>query len=124
LAGAVLKIYKNNHGGNSYGTVFNARDEFGELRGSKIPVDFAMNARSFGCKAYTCTSEEELRDALKDSEQYTDVPVLFDIKVVPGSMSDGFESWWRVGVAEVSNEPRVNEAYADLVENIAKTRDY
>ena len=50
--------------------------------------------------------------------------MLFDIKVVPGSMSDGFESWWRVGVAEVSNEPRVNEAYADLVENIAKTRDY
>ena len=119
-----IEDLQNNHGGNSYGTVFNARDEFGELRGSKIPVDFAMNARSFGCKAYTCTSEEELRDALKDSEQYTDVPVLFDIKVVPGSMSDGFESWWRVGVAEVSNEPRVNEAYADLVENIAKTRDY
>lgn len=119
-----IEDLQNNHGGNSYGTVFNERDEFGELRGSKIPVDFAMNARSFGCKAYTCTTEEELRDALKDSEQYTDVPVLFDIKVVPGSMSDGFESWWRVGVAEVSNEPRVNEAYADLVENIAKTRDY
>lgn len=119
-----IEDLQNNHGGNSYGTVFNERDEFGELRGSKIPVDFAMNARSFGCKAYTCTTEEELIDALKDSEQYTDVPVLFDIKVVPGSMSDGFESWWRVGVAEVSNEPRVNEAYADLVENIAKTRDY
>ena len=119
-----IEDLQNNHGGNSYGTVFNVRDKQGELRGECIFVDFAMNARSFGAVGYTCRTAEELEKALEDSKQYTDVPVLFDIKVVPGSMSDGYESWWRVGVAEVSNSPDVNAAYDKSVENIAKTRDY
>ena len=27
---------------------------------------------------------------------------LIDIKILPATQSDGYESWWRVGVAEVS----------------------
>ena len=49
---------------------------------------------------------------------------LFDIKVLPKTMTPGFESWWRVGVAEVSKSETVAAAYADMQANIAKTFDY
>ena len=39
-------------------------------------------------------------------------------------MTDGFESWWRVGVAEVSEQERVQKAYKSLVEHVKETRDY
>mgnify|MGYP001502014080 CR=1 FL=1 len=83
-----------------------------------------MNARSLGCQAYTCRTPEELEAALLDSEQYTDVPVLFDIKVDHGSMSQGYDSWWNVGVAEVSENPDIKAAYEDLRNHIDEARDY
>ena len=52
------------------------------------------------------------------------LPVLYDIKVLPKSMTDGYESWWRVGVAEVSEQERVQKAYEDLARHIRDTRDY
>ena len=50
--------------------------------------------------------------------------MLYDIKVLPGSMTPGFESWWRVGVAEVSTQPRVQAAYADLMAHVKNTREF
>jgi len=44
--------------------------------------------------------------------------------VLPKTMTPGFESWWRVGVAEVSKSETVAAAYADMQANIAKTFDY
>ena len=120
-----IESLQNSHGGHSYGTVFKGRDpRTGGLTEALIPVDYAMNARSFGCKAYTVHTAEELQAALKDSETVTDCPVLFDIKCVHASMSPGYESWWRVGVAEVSSSPEVNKAYAELRAGIAETLDY
>jgi 3D-(3,5/4)-trihydroxycyclohexane-1,2-dione acylhydrolase (decyclizing) len=39
-------------------------------------------------------------------------------------MTPGFESWWRVGVAEVSKSETVAKAYEDMQENIKRTFDY
>ena len=39
-------------------------------------------------------------------------------------MTPGFESWWRVGVAEVSKSESVRAAYDDMQKNIKKTFDY
>ena len=50
--------------------------------------------------------------------------MLFDIKVLPKTMTPGFESWWRVGVAEVSTSKTVAAAYKDMQDNIKKTFDY
>ena len=67
---------------------------------------------------------EELAAAFEDAKKVKDRPVLFDIKVLPKTMTPGFESWWRVGVAEVSKSETVAAAYADMQANIAKTFDY
>ena len=119
-----IENLQNNQGNDTFGTVFRKRNpETGELDGAPLPVDFAMNARAYGLKTYTIRTVEQLRAALADALTQP-LPVLYDIKVLPKSMTPGYDSWWRVGVAEVSEQPRVQKAYADLSEHIRDTRDY
>ena len=119
-----IENLQNNQGNDTFGTVFRYRNEkTGELDGDILPIDFAKNAAAYGLKTYTIHTVEELRAALKDALTQP-LPVLYDIKVVPGTMTPGFESWWRVGVAEVSTQPRVQAAYADLMEHVKNTREF
>ena len=118
-----IENLQNNQGNDTFGTVFRFRNpESGALDGRAMPLDFAAVARGYGLKAYTIHTAEELRAALRDAVNQP-LPVLYDIKVLPGSMTDGYESWWRVGVAEVSEQPRVRAAYEAMRARIAKTRD-
>ncbi len=119
-----IENLQNNQGTDTFGTRFQARNPLtGMLDGAIVPIDFAKIAEGYGCKAYTVTNVAELRDAIKDSKEQK-VPCLFDIKVVHGSMSDGYDAWWRVGVAEVSTSEKVQTAYEEMQENIAKARLY
>lgn len=119
-----IENLQNNQGNETFGTVFRRRNpDTGELDGEILPVDFAMNARAYGVKAYTCRTVEELRAALKEGRKQ-EGPVLYDIKVLPGSMTPGYDSWWRVGVAEVSTQPAVRQAYEAMRQNIARARKF
>ncbi len=121
-----IESLQNSHGGNSYGTVFLSRKnkDDQDLQGDRIMVDFAKNGESLGCKGYTCTTVEELRAALQDARENQTGPCVFDVKVVPKTMTDGYESFWRVGVAEVSNNPDVREARKVLDKYVAESRVY
>ncbi|MCR4905462.1 MAG: 3D-(3,5/4)-trihydroxycyclohexane-1,2-dione acylhydrolase (decyclizing) [Clostridiales bacterium] len=119
-----IENLQNNQGSETFGTEFRFRDPAtGQLDGAVMPLDFAKNAEGYGLKAYSVRTEEELLAALKDALTQ-EKPVLYDIKVLPGSMTPGYDSWWRVGVAEVSGEPRIEEAYASLVEHVKDTRKF
>ena len=119
-----IENLQNNQGNDTFGTVFRFRNpETGELDGPIMPIDFAKNAEAYGLKTYTVRTLEELRAALREGREQP-LPVLYDIKVLHGSMTPGFESWWRVGVAEVSTQPRVQAAYKDLMDHVKETRDY
>ncbi len=118
-----IENLQNNQGNDTFGTVFRYRDQkTGEHGGPIMQMDFAKSAEAYGLKAYTVRNVKELRDALEDGRKQTR-PVLYDIKVLPGSMTPGFESWWRVGVAEVSTQERVQAAYRDMREHVKDTRD-
>jgi 3D-(3,5/4)-trihydroxycyclohexane-1,2-dione acylhydrolase (decyclizing) len=39
-------------------------------------------------------------------------------------MTNGYESWWHVGVAEVSENQQVQEAYKEKVKNLEMARVY
>jgi 3D-(3,5/4)-trihydroxycyclohexane-1,2-dione acylhydrolase (decyclizing) len=124
LGWGCIENLQNNQGTDTFGTVFRARNpETGMLDGREMTVDFAKIAEGYGAKGYTCRTSDELRAALEDAKKQ-DRAVLFDIKVLPKTMTPGFESWWRVGVAEVSKSESVAAAYKDMQENIAKTFDY
>ncbi|MFZ5967553.1 MAG: 3D-(3,5/4)-trihydroxycyclohexane-1,2-dione acylhydrolase (decyclizing) [Bacillota bacterium] len=112
------------HGMDSFGTEFRFRnEETGKLDAGFVPIDFAMNAASYGCKTYKVTTIEELKEAIIDSKKQT-VSTLIDIKVLPKTMIHKYHSWWRVGVAEVSESERIQGVYKKLQENIDRARRY
>ncbi|MBQ2546658.1 MAG: 3D-(3,5/4)-trihydroxycyclohexane-1,2-dione acylhydrolase (decyclizing) [Clostridia bacterium] len=119
-----IENLQNNQGSETFGTEFRFRDPAsGELDGPIMPLDFAKSAEGYGLKTYSIRTEEELTAALEDALTQ-DRPVLYDIKVLPGSMTPGYESWWRVGVAEVSAMPKVQAAYGSLTEHVKETRKF
>ncbi|MGQ0516073.1 hypothetical protein ACT453_33335, partial [Bacillus sp. D-CC] len=58
------------------------------------------------------------------NRQKQTVSTLIDIKVLPKTMTNGYDSWWHVGVAEVSNNKSVQAAYEDKISNLQKARSY
>ena len=118
-----IENLQNGQGTDTFGTRFTRRTESGFLDGEVIYTDYAKIAEGYGCKAYRITTDKELYEALEDAKAQT-VPTLFDIKVAHKSMTDGYDSWWRVGVAEVSESERVHECYEDMKANIEKARLY
>ena len=112
------------HGMGSFGTEFRFRNEkTGKLDGGFVPVNFAMNAASYGCKTYSVTTAEELKAALEDAKKQT-VSTLIDIKVLPKTMIHGYGDWWRVGQPAVSKSESVRKAYDALQKELAKARQY
>lgn len=112
------------NGMGSFGTEFRYRNqETRKLNGAIMKIDFAASAAGYGVKTYRVTSIEQLREALKDAKKQT-VSTLIDIKVLPKTMTNGYESWWHVGVAEVSNSPSVQASYESKVSNLQKARSY
>ncbi|QWG36735.1 3D-(3,5/4)-trihydroxycyclohexane-1,2-dione acylhydrolase (decyclizing) [Bacillus mycoides] len=112
------------NGMGSFGTEFRYRNqETRKLNGAIMKIDFAASAAGYGVKTYRVTSIEQLQEALKDAKKQT-VSTLIDIKVLPKTMTNGYESWWHVGVAEVSNSQSVQAAYESKVSNLQKARSY
>lgn len=112
------------HGNDSLCTELRYRGEDGHFSGSFMPVDFAKIAEGYGCVAYTIHTLEELDRALEEARHIQNVPVLFDIRVLPKSMTEGYLSWWRVGDTEVSENERNLEAYESHLAHVKDARKY
>ncbi len=115
MQGGCINNLEIGHGQGSYGTEFRFRNKkTGQLDGAYVPVDFAMNARSYGCVAYTVHTEEEFKAAMEDAKKQK-VSTLIDCKVMPKTMVHGYGDWWRVGVAQVSKLDKVNKCYKEVM---------
>jgi len=111
-----------NHGIGSIATEFRYTDgkkPCGEL----IPVDYAKIAEGYGLKSYTCRTIAELEAALTDAKSQT-VACLLDLKVIPKTMTDGYECWWNVGIATTSVKESVKKACEGVIEGRREARDY
>ena len=98
--------------------------ETGKHDGKFISVDFAAIARAYGCIGYTIRTQEELEKALIESKQIKDQPVLFDIKVLPKSMTEGYGSWWRVGSVEVGGTEANRAAWQNHLDHVKDAKQY
>ena len=110
------------HGIGSIATEFRYTDGK-KPTGDLIPVDYAKIGEGYGLKTYTCRTVEELVDALNDAKKQ-DITCLFDLKVIPKTMTDGYESWWNVGIATTSEKQSVMDAAQDVLEHRAHARAY
>lgn len=109
------------HGSQGFGNEFLRCDQAGnEIKGQYVTIDYALHAKSMGLKTYTANSPEELETALFKAKDQT-ISTLIHIKVVPGTNTGGYESFWRVGVAEVSNSEDVRKAYEQMKHDLKKT---
>lgn len=111
-----------NHGIGSLAT------EFRYTNGKKpceklIPVNYAKIGEGYGMKTYTCKSVMDLEKALRDAKKQK-VACLFDLKVLPKTMTDGYESWWNVGIATTSTKASVKKACEGVMKGRKEARDY
>ncbi|WP_127487959.1 3D-(3,5/4)-trihydroxycyclohexane-1,2-dione acylhydrolase (decyclizing) [Paenibacillus ehimensis] len=111
------------HGSQGFGNEFRYRSaDTNRLTGDYMPVDFSLYARALGVKTYSVRTIDELKEALKSAKEQT-VSTLIEIKVLPGTNTDGYESWWRVGVAEVSESEKVHQAYDTMRQKLEVAKE-
>lgn len=120
--GCINNLQMNN-GIGSIGTEFRYRDANNETKGNLIPVSYAKVAEGYGLKTYTVKTIDELKAALEDAKNQ-DNAVLIDLKVIPKTMTDGYKSWWNVGLASTSGMESVQEKYTELEAERYKARRY
>lgn len=115
-------------GQEGFGTRFAFPDESGlptdaEKVVDPLPVDLAMNARSLGAHVIECASYDEFVHALEKAKSIEHTTVIY----VPNDRYvsvPGYNSWWDVPVAEISESDSVNAAREEWEEMRAKERYY
>jgi 3D-(3,5/4)-trihydroxycyclohexane-1,2-dione acylhydrolase (decyclizing) len=75
----------------------------------QLPIDLAANAESLGARVIRAATIDELRAALAAAPE-PDGPVVIRIEADRYAGVPGYESWWDVPVAEVSDEVDVRAA--------------
>lgn len=111
-----------NHGIGSLATEFRYTDGK-KPTGNLIPVDYAKIGEGYGLKTYTCKTIPELEAALQDAKKQ-EIACLFDLKVIPKTMTDGYEAWWNVGIATTSEKESVRDACEGVMQGRRESRDY
>ncbi|MBI3961981.1 MAG: 3D-(3,5/4)-trihydroxycyclohexane-1,2-dione acylhydrolase (decyclizing) [Deinococcus sp.] len=93
----------------------------GQLDGKVLPIDYAANAASLGAHVIKAKGRKELEQALEEAKTIGRTTVI--VIEVDGSVGvPGYESWWDVPVAEVSESANVQKARKEYLSHKAKER--
>lgn len=109
-------------GTGGFGTHYRQRRN-GSLDGAPVSVDFVANARSLGARSRRASTQAELESALEEmrGDDRTSVVV---IETDRDQSVPGYESWWDVPIAEVSESDAVRSVREAWLAGRAKERDY
>ena len=111
-------------GQGGFGTSYRMRDTgTKQLDGDVLTVDFVANARSLGAHAMKASTVAELREAL-DTAKSNDRTTVIVVETDTSAKVPGYESWWDVAVAEVSEMESVRQMRANYEEARKKERHY
>ncbi|MGA9800740.1 MAG: 3D-(3,5/4)-trihydroxycyclohexane-1,2-dione acylhydrolase (decyclizing) [Terriglobales bacterium] len=106
-------------GSGGFGTRYQYRDQ--GKPGAVMSIDFVANAASLGAHAVRARTYDEMVKAVADLKQQTRTSVV----VVETDYNDsvpGYESWWDVPIAEVSESEAVQQARRAHVEGRKRER--
>lgn len=95
----------------------------GLLNGDVVPIDFSMNAKSYGCDARKVSTPSELKQAIKEAEA-SPRSFLLEVPCIAKTMTDGYETWWRAGTPEVFSYSKVKKASAVMKKHIDEARKF
>ena len=97
-------------GSGGFGTEYRLRDpKTGELAGEPLPIDFEANARSLGAHALRARTLDELKQALEEAKRVDKTTVIV-VETALDERVPGYEAWWDVPIAEVSEMESVRKA--------------
>lgn len=105
------------HGGDTFFCEFRNTDH------QILNIDYAKIAEAYGAKVYRANTVEEIKAAVEDAKQH-DGCTLIEMKVLPKTMSDGYDSWWHVGVAAVSEKDSIRKAHAHKEKMLESSKSY
>jgi 3D-(3,5/4)-trihydroxycyclohexane-1,2-dione acylhydrolase (decyclizing) len=99
-------------GAQGFGTHYRYRDGAGQLAGDYLPVDLAANAASLGAFVIRAGDIGEVKAALAQARS-SDRTTVVAVEVDREQRVPGYESWWDVPVAEVSEVDSARQARAE-----------
>jgi 3D-(3,5/4)-trihydroxycyclohexane-1,2-dione acylhydrolase (decyclizing) len=109
-------------GADGFGTDYRYRHgDTGRFDGDLLPVDFAANAASLGAHAMRAKTHDDLLRALEEAKRQDRTTVIV-VEVDKELRVPGYESWWDVPIAEVSEAPAVQKARAEYEKAVKKER--
>ena len=115
---------QRSQGSDGFGNEFRYREAAtGRYTGEPLAIDYAAHARSLGAAAFKAENADELRQAIAAAKQETR-SVLIEIPVLAGTNTDGYESWWHVGVPAVSESAKVTSAHEEMRSKLAEVKKY
>jgi len=107
-------------GAQGFGTQYRYRDGAGQLEGDYLPVDLAANAASLGAYVIRAGDIGEVKAALAQARG-SDRTTVIAVEVDREQRVPGYESWWDVPVAEVSDVDSARQARAEY--EVARQRE-
>ncbi len=110
-------------GSDGFGTKFRYRGASGQLDGETLPIDFAKNCESLGAHVIRAANREQFSRAMAEAKAHQGGPVCIVTETDRRQRVAGYESWWDVPVAEVSESEAVQSARA-AYEDYKKRENY
>jgi 3D-(3,5/4)-trihydroxycyclohexane-1,2-dione acylhydrolase (decyclizing) len=109
-------------GSGGFGTDYRYRQpKSGQLDGEVLPVDFVANACGLGAHAVRAITREDLIKALEDARNRQKTTVIV-VETDKEARVPGYESWWDVPIAEISEEAPVQAARKDYEKAVRRER--
>ena len=119
----IIIILVDNHGFGSIGGLSESLGSAGFGTRYYAPVDYASNARSLGAHAIRANGLAEFKAALAEAKAADRISVIV-VETERDASVPGYDSWWDVAVAEVSEIRQVREARVSYEEARRKERYY
>ena len=119
-----IKGLQQSQGSRGFGNEFRYRNKASRrLEGETLCIDFVQYARALGATAMLANNVTELKQALHEAKR-SPASTLIEIPVTANSMSEAYDSWWRVAVAEVSTADAVKQAYRAMGNHVKRVKPY
>jgi 3D-(3,5/4)-trihydroxycyclohexane-1,2-dione acylhydrolase (decyclizing) len=109
-------------GSDGFGTKYRYRTASDQLDGDTLPIDYAAICRGMGAHVITATSRQDFSAALESAKAIQGKPVCIVTETDRRQRVGGYESWWDVAVAEVSENPSVQTARQQYEQSKTKER--
>ena len=119
----IIIILVDNHGFGSIGGLSESLGSAGFGTRYYAPVDYASNARSLGAYAIRANGLAEFKAALAEAKAADRISLIV-VETERDASVPGYDSWWDVAVAEVSEIRQVREARVSYEQARRKERYY